>query len=126
MGREKLNFFESITQQDEAYIEVLAKTALIFSMYRHENGLTQAQLAKKLGVSQVMVSKLEKGDSNISLKNLSDYLFSLDMSFEISAQKITNRNVFLEMPSLISTLNKQKHYSYSNDTNNVADLILVA
>lgn len=123
MEKDKINFFESITPKREAYIEVLAKTALIFSMYRYENGLTQAQLAKKLGISQVMVSRLERGDSNISLKNLSDYLFELDIKLEISASKINTRQDFSEHLTVISTLNKPKPYSYISDSD---DIIMVA
>lgn len=121
----KFDLFEDITPKSQAYIEVLAKAALIFSVYRYENDLTQAQLAKKLGISQVMVSKIESGDSNISLKNLSDYLFDLGMKLEISTSKVSNRVDFTNQTEMIITLKQPKLYPYPNG-NSITDFELVA
>ncbi|HBM80675.1 MAG TPA: transcriptional regulator, partial [Clostridiaceae bacterium] len=38
--------------------------------YRMENKLSQTELAKKLGITQVMVSKLESGQYNPSVEQL--------------------------------------------------------
>lgn len=44
---------------------------------RKQKGLTQAELAKRLGVSQQMVSRIEKGKENVSLVTLKNIVSSL-------------------------------------------------
>lgn len=85
------SFFDDISPKEEAYIEVLSKAAMFFADYRYESKLTQEELAEKLGVAQAMVSKLESGDCNISLKNLSDYLFELGKKLVITAVSVNNQ-----------------------------------
>ena len=48
--------------------------------YRRENNLTQKQLAEKLQVNQVMVSKLERGTYNPTIKLLYTISRKLDNS----------------------------------------------
>ncbi len=55
--------------------------AIAVSEYRYYNGLTQTQLAKKLGVTQAMISKYESGDYNISLKAAFELFDKLGMRF---------------------------------------------
>jgi len=58
------------TKEEEIYLNVLAAIAGALLEYRKRHKLSQQQLAKKLGTSQAMVSKIETGSVNLSLKVL--------------------------------------------------------
>lgn len=51
---------------------------------RAEKNLTQFQLAKKLGLTQPVISKLESGNYNPSVKFLSKIAKGLDANLEIT------------------------------------------
>ncbi len=78
--------------------EINAAIARSFISYRTKNQMTQIDVAKKLGVNQSMIAKLEKGDYNPSIKflfeisnNLSgDYTFFIDIISQI--RKIAKEN----------------------------------
>lgn len=56
---------------------------------RKEAGISQEQLAKRMGVSQVQVSRLEKkGYQNYTLKSLERYLAALDDAYELEVRII--------------------------------------
>ncbi|MEW5920938.1 MAG: helix-turn-helix transcriptional regulator [Bacillota bacterium] len=61
--------------------------------YRLKHNLSQTKLAKKLGVTQAMVSKLESGDYNYTIEQLwkvSQKLgFKLNIAFEEEDEKIS-------------------------------------
>lgn len=46
---------------------------------RKKRGLTQVQLAEKAGIGQGFLSKLEKGDTNITLDKIRDIAAALDV-----------------------------------------------
>jgi DNA-binding XRE family transcriptional regulator len=50
---------------------------------RKQKGLTQCELARKLGVSQQMVSRIERGRENISLLTLKNIVGALDAEARI-------------------------------------------
>ena len=52
------------------YEQILLSISKTITNYRDTNNLTQKELAKKLGVNQVMISKLEKGNYNPTMKIL--------------------------------------------------------
>ena len=55
---------------------------------REELGLTQAQLAKRLGVSQPFIAKIENDDaSNLSLETLIKIAHALESDVEIHFRK---------------------------------------
>jgi transcriptional regulator with XRE-family HTH domain len=55
---------------------------------RLQKGATQAQVAKKLGVTQGTVSKWERADlKDMNIRRVVDYLWALDMSVEFVATK---------------------------------------
>lgn len=54
--------------------------------YRMENNLSQKDLAKKLEVTQVMVSKLESGQYNPSIEQLWKISKKLNLKFTISLE----------------------------------------
>jgi DNA-binding XRE family transcriptional regulator len=51
---------------------------------RREQGLSQKGLAKKIGVSQQLISRIEKGGENISLSTLTNIAHSLNKTVEIN------------------------------------------
>ena len=52
------------------------------SMRRQNLGLSQQQLAEKMGVSQALVSRWETGDVNFTLSSLVKISFALDLSLQ--------------------------------------------
>jgi len=61
---------DSIEQDDCAAVKYIAQVAVIIQRQRKLKGYTQKDLAKKLGVSQAMVSRWENGEENITLATL--------------------------------------------------------
>ena len=64
------------------YDSRLKKLGDVISEIRHDNGVTQEQLAKKAGVSRTTLASLEKGEHNVMIKNLLDVLVALDVPLE--------------------------------------------
>ena len=50
---------------------------------RREQGLSQKELAKKIGISQQLISRVEKGGENISLGTLTNIARALNKTIEI-------------------------------------------
>lgn len=59
---------------DELYEEFELISYLI--TMREQSGLTQSQIAEKMGTKSPNISRLESGRSNPSLKTLSNYAFA--------------------------------------------------
>lgn len=79
------------------YNEILLIISKELIKYRDENKLKQEDLAKKLGISQVMVSKMESGKYNYTIKslvNLWNNLSTLEINFGANLlNKIYNKIV---------------------------------
>ena len=65
-----VDFKEGTTSLPKKENEFCKTIAEKIKLIRKQKGLTQVGLAKKLGVSQQMVSRIEKGKENISLLTL--------------------------------------------------------
>lgn len=90
------DFFEALDDGIREEMEadhILVDIACKFINYRVENNMTQKELAKKLEMTQVMVSKLESGDYNPSVKMLFEISKKLHWKLEI---KIENTNIEME------------------------------
>lgn len=61
------------------FYDINYKISELLVKYRTDKKLTQKQLAKKLGVSQIMISKYESGDYNFSLKKLCQICAALNI-----------------------------------------------
>lgn len=88
------SFFKE--EQDELKNELEADKLLVdiaceFIKYRAKNGLTQKDLADKLNVSQTMISKLESGDYNPTVKTLFDIAKKLCWNFKIEFNEVTQK-----------------------------------
>lgn len=62
---------------------LLVDIACSFIKYRDKNGFTQKDLAKKLQITQAMVSKLENGDYNPTVKLLFEIAQKLEWNFKV-------------------------------------------
>ena len=54
------------------------------ALRRADLGLSQSDVAKKIGKTQSVVSKWENGDQNFTLSTLVDIAFALDMDLEVN------------------------------------------
>ncbi|MCD6546244.1 MAG: helix-turn-helix domain-containing protein [Thermotogae bacterium] len=61
---------QPLSETEKLYKEIIAQISGEIMVYRKEHNLTQEQLADILGVSQEMVSRIESGKENLSLKRL--------------------------------------------------------
>jgi len=94
------DFFDKESDDFREDMEVetlLVDIACEFIKYRDENGLTQTDLANKLGITQAMVSKLESGDYNPTVKTLFEIARKLKWNFkmEMNAPKDYNNDMNL-------------------------------
>jgi len=67
------------------YYDINYNISKFFIDFRVNNKMTQGQLAKKLNVSQAMVSKYENGEYNFTLKKLCEIseILEVSLNFEI-------------------------------------------
>ncbi len=73
---------ESIKNQLE-YESLLVDIASEIINYRIDKGLSQKELSKKLEISQAMVSKIESGEYNPSIKFLFDISKKLNLNLVV-------------------------------------------
>lgn len=59
--------------------------AKMMCMLRAKQGLTQKELAQKSGINQANISKLERGNSNVTLKTIDKLLRSMGQRLKIEA-----------------------------------------
>ena len=60
---------------------------------REKARLTQAQLARKMGVSQQLVSRIESGSDNLTLETLIKFLDLFGVSMTVHFEKRKNQGV---------------------------------
>ena len=95
MGKDNLligadSFFKEENDEfmQELEIEdILVDIASEFINYRADNNMTQKELAKKLKITQAMVSKLESGDYNPSVRMLFEISRKLGWDFHIEFKR---------------------------------------
>lgn len=74
----------SFSEEEKLFIKAMVQIGGQLLAYRKEHNLTQKELAKKLGISQSMLSKIETGDKNISIKVLAKIIAKLGGRIRIS------------------------------------------
>lgn len=72
------------TNNTEPVLVLIGKTCCNL---RKQNGLTQAELAEKLGTTQQYIAGFEGGKRNIPLKNFIALLGSLDIRLDFTSSK---------------------------------------
>ena len=86
------------------YEQILLVISKSIINYRIKNGLTQKELANKLQVNQVMISKLERGNYNPTIKLL----------YNISRKLTNSSDLFIDtLKDIITNLYKTKNINYS-------------
>jgi DNA-binding XRE family transcriptional regulator len=78
--KEGMVFRKEARSKDPLYESTGKKVAGI----RREQGLSQKEFAKKIGVSQQLISRIEKGGGNVSLGTLNKIAQALHRTIEVS------------------------------------------
>jgi transcriptional regulator with XRE-family HTH domain len=66
-------------------MKVVSEAAALIRKARNEAGLSQADLGKRLGMSQAAVAKLERPGSNPTVDTLDDVLWATGHQLELAA-----------------------------------------
>ena len=86
------------------YEQILLSISKTIIKYREEHNLTQKELAQKLNVNQVMISKLERGNYNPTIKLL----------YNISRKLYNSSDLFIStLKDIIISLYKSQNITYS-------------
>jgi DNA-binding XRE family transcriptional regulator len=72
--------FLGLTPEEAAYVELKLHLSVALRTLREQCGLTQAELARRLGSSQSRVAKMEAGDPSVSIDLLTRSLLVLGAS----------------------------------------------
>lgn len=75
--------FSDEERQEYAVAETALDLACVLYHIRQEQGLTQREAARRAGLQQQAVSRLEKAATNVQLGTLQRYLDALGYSIEI-------------------------------------------
>lgn len=75
--------------------EILQTVSLVIYRDRKDKKLTQKEYAKSVGVSQVMISKIESGNYNPTIEFLSKLAYKLNFTFKINFGPADNVYAFL-------------------------------
>jgi len=67
-----------LSKEERCAAEFIAEIAVSIQLKRRAAGLTQKELADKLGVSQVMISRWENGEENFTAATLAKISTALD------------------------------------------------
>jgi len=91
---------EVAAQQDDLYTIYYQIATTLFD-YRLKHNLTQKQLAKKLGISQPMVAKLESGEYNFTIEKLWSIATKLNFHFRIEFNELNaEEHTIISQPSI--------------------------
>lgn len=87
MSGAKNNMFEFmaeyITESDIYAAKAIAKVSMFIYRYRKDHHLSQKDLAKKIGVTQSMISKWESSEYNFTIENIAKIAEKLEVNFNI-------------------------------------------
>ena len=82
--------FLGLTPEESRYIELKLALFLALKQARREAGVTQAELAERMGSSQSRVAKMEGGDPQVSVDLLLRGLFALGLTSSDVAETIAH------------------------------------
>ncbi len=91
---EARKFFDNESDEYQQEMEIesfLVDIACEFIKYRDKNKLTQKDLAEKLHMTQAMISKLESGDYNPSVKLLFEIAQKLSWNIKIEFSEVAEK-----------------------------------
>jgi predicted transcriptional regulator len=72
--------FQHLAQEEGAIIDIV----IAIAEARKKKRLTQAQLAKKVGMPQSQLARIESGNHNVTLKNLARVAGALDLRVRVT------------------------------------------
>lgn len=72
----------SLSDEKKLELRVLAKLSTTMQRRRKELGLSQTDLANKLGVSQGIVSRWENGEENLTIETIAKIAVALNMQIQ--------------------------------------------
>lgn len=101
----------SIDNDELNKIDLLSDISLSIIKYRLDNDLSQSALARKMEVSQPMISKLESGEYNPTILALYEIAQKIDFEFDLNFGEKINGNVF----RFVSTLGENENDIKQND-----------
>ncbi len=106
------------------YEQILLSISKSLINYRKENNLTQENLAKSLKVKQAMISKIERGTYNPTLKLLYTISRSLTKSSDlfINILKDIIKNLY-KSKNIDYTMQYKKIETYSNRKDNITYVV---
>lgn len=84
VDNEKVN---AESEAEQIYYNLLRDIANFTIKYRKANGVTNKQLADELGITTSLVSRIESGNKNVSIKTLSKLLAKTNARIEIKENK---------------------------------------
>jgi DNA-binding XRE family transcriptional regulator len=106
------SFFDKEDDVFRREIEVellLVDIASEFIKYRVAKDISQKELAKILGITQAMVSKLESGDYNPTIKFLFEICQKLDWDFNVNINSHTEKSGY----NYMTQTNEFDSYAYN-------------
>lgn len=121
--KESLEHVDKKFQSELEYIEILYIISTNIENYRKKYNMSQKQLAEKLDITQEMVSKLESGKSNISVKKLVEIWNKLSNKEYDFASKLLNQ-ISIKSKENYNRIycNNYRYYTFAVYTNNTEDI----
>lgn len=100
------------------YTDILVEVSRALVNYRKTQSLTQKQLSKILNMKQSMISKLESGEYNATLKMLLKISYTLEKDSSLFLDIIENIKKVLIRKKQYNEINLNKDYIYKVMNNN--------
>jgi transcriptional regulator with XRE-family HTH domain len=103
----------SMSEEEWAYSSFASKIADEISEYMEKKGITKAQLADRMGKSRPYITKVLRGDANMTLKTFTSLLHHLGAKGDVH---ISNKNDGLQWMAVVCKRRKsqqEKRASYS-------------
>ena len=103
------------TNEEIQFSEAVTDIAAEITTYRAKNNMSQKDLADKMNKTQSYVSKIEKGENNLSLKKLAEISSLLGGELKVSlgvADYKAEIQKFENIKSAVSEANKKKDQSF--------------
>lgn len=87
-----LNLFtDVVSPEDVMYAKAKAQVSSVIAKERIDRGMTIKEFAKYIHISHRTLSRIESGNHDISLKELSNIAVVLDMDLQISLVSISDK-----------------------------------
>lgn len=81
---EMVDFLSEYLSKSDVYAsKVIAKISMFILEYRQEQNMTQKEFAKKMGVTQAMISKWESATYNFTIETIANISEKLNTTFDI-------------------------------------------